>query len=54
MMMVQVDTLALAVPNIYKYSSGENPAYQKTHDVVATLYDTARTNLPYNTILIGY
>lgn len=54
MMMVQVDALALAVPNIYRYSSGENPAYQKTRDVIATLYDTARTSLPYNTVLIGY
>lgn len=54
MMMVQVDTLALAVPNVYRYSAGENPAYEKTRNVVATLYTTARTNLPYETVLIGY
>lgn len=54
MMMVQVDTLALAVPNVYKYSGGENPAFQKTRDVVDTLYDIGRFELPYNLILIGY
>lgn len=54
MMMVQVDTLALAVPNLYRYSSGENPAYDKTRNVVATLYDASRAELPYSTILIGY
>lgn len=58
MMMVQVDTLALAVPNVYRYSRGdsigENPAYRKTRDVIATLYDIGRADLPYDTVLIGY
>lgn len=53
-MMVQVDTLALAVPNAYKYSSGTNRAFDKTKNVVETLYRTERLDLPYDLILIGY
>jgi len=54
LMMVQVDTLALAVPNVYKYSSGTNPAFDKTNAVVETLYDTDRYDPPYDTLVIGY
>jgi hypothetical protein len=54
MMMVQVDTLALAVPNLYKHANGENPAYRKSRNVIETLYDVDRTELPFGTILIGY
>lgn len=54
MMMVQVDTLALAVPNLYTYSSGRNPAFEKTSNVVETLYGVDRVELPYELILIGY
>jgi len=36
-MMVQVETLAMAVPNLYTYSGGENPAFDKTKNVVDTL-----------------
>lgn len=42
------------MPNLYRYSSGENPAYDKTRDVVATLYEASRTEMPYNIVLIGY
>lgn len=54
LMMVQVDTLALAVPNAYKYSGGTNPAFEKTTAVVDTLYDTNRFDPPYNMLVIGY
>jgi hypothetical protein len=54
MMMVRVDTLVLAVPNIYKYSSGNNPAFAKTNNVVETLFSVNRMEIPYNLILIGY
>jgi len=54
MMMVQVDTLALAVPNAYKHANGVNPAYERTRDVVATLYDVDRAELPFDTVVIGY
>ncbi len=53
-MMVEVDILALAVPNLYKYSRGTNPAFAKTKDVVETLYRTDRVELPYSVVLIGY
>ncbi len=52
--MVQIDTLVLAVPNVYKYSGGENSAFDLTRDVVETIYTTERFDLPFNTILIGY
>lgn len=54
MMMVQVDTLVLAVPNLYKYSSGTNPAFDKTRSVVETLFNIDRFELPYNLVLLGY
>jgi hypothetical protein len=53
-MMVRVDTLALAVPNVYNYSRGENPAFDKTNAVVETLFTATRLDLPYDLILIGY
>jgi len=53
-MMVQVDTLALVVPNLYKYSSRATPVFDKTKRVVETLYRTERFELPYDLVLIGY
>lgn len=58
MMMSQIETLALAVPNVYRYSQGdrtsENRAYEKTVNVVETLYAVDRAELPYRLIVIGY
>jgi hypothetical protein len=58
LVMVQVDTLALAVPNVYRYSAGdrtaENHAFDKTKSVVDTLFSTHRVELPYRLVLIGY
>lgn len=54
MMMVRVDVLVLAVPNLYKYSSGTNPAFDKTRSVVETLYGVDRFELPYDLVLLGY
>lgn len=54
LVMVQVDTLVLAVPNEYKYSSGTNPAFRKTNAVVDTLYSSHRFDPPYDLVLIGY
>lgn len=57
LVMVQVDTLALAVPNVYKYGEGNkysNYAFDKTKSVVDTLFATHRFESPYNLILIGY
>mgnify|MGYP001627259021 CR=1 FL=1 len=52
--MVQVDRLVLAVPNVYRYSGGENPAFDHTRDVVETIYTTERFDLPFDLILLGY
>lgn len=54
MMMVQVETLALAVPIEYSYSGRTNPAFEKTNHVIETLYGTSRFDPPYRLILIGY
>lgn len=58
LVMVQVKTLVLAVPNVYKYKSGGRMA--KSHDfenakgVINTLYSTHRFDPPYKLVLIGY
>jgi hypothetical protein len=54
MVMVQVDTLALAVPNIYKWKSGSSPDYDNTFSVAEALYSHDRVDLPYSLLLIGY
>lgn len=53
-MMVEVDTLAMAVPNAYKHANGTNPAFEKTNAVVDTLYAADRIVLPFDLVLIGY
>lgn len=56
--MVQVDTLVLVVPNVYRYNSGgrttESRAYEKSNDVIDTVYASGRIELPFETLLIGY
>jgi len=58
LVMVQVDTLVLAVPNGYKYkSSGRDVIssdYEKTTSVAETLFGHSRVRLPYKLIVIGY
>jgi hypothetical protein len=54
MVMVQVDVLALAVPNLYKYSAGTSPDYKKAHSVAEALFGHDRVDLPYSLLLIGY
>lgn len=57
LVMVQVDVLALAVPNVYLYGGDnqyENRAFSYTKNVVDTLYGTHRFNPPYDLLLIGY
>ena len=50
LVMVQVDTLALAVPNAYKYQSGGRTVassdYSNTVNVAETLYGHTRVRLP--------
>jgi len=54
MVMVRVDTLILAVPNIYKYSSGSSTDFDKTKSVAEAIYGHSRVSLPYNLFLVGY
>jgi len=58
LVMVQVDILALAVPNEYKYKSGGRNVisndFDKTRSVCDALYGHARIQLPYSLLLIGY
>lgn len=58
LVMVQVDVLALAVPNEYKYkSSGRHVSskdFDKTKSVCQALFGHSRIQFPYKLILIGY
>jgi len=54
MVMVRVDVLALAVPNLYKWQSGSNPDFERTKSVAGALYGHSRVDLPYGLLLIGY
>jgi hypothetical protein len=58
MVMVRVDHLCLAVPNIYKYQSGGRPAssndYANTVAVADALYGHMRVRIPYGLTIVGY
>lgn len=57
LVMVQVDTLALVVPNLYKYGKDNqynNRAFDYTKSVVDTLYSSHRFDPPYRLVLLGY
>lgn len=58
LVMVQVDTLLLAVPNSYKYkSSGKltiSHDYDKATNIAETLFSHSRFQFPYRLVIIGY
>jgi len=58
LVMVQVDTLVLAVPNAYRYNSGGRSVistdFDNTKSVAESLYGHTRVRMPYGLILIGY
>jgi hypothetical protein len=58
MVMVDVDHLILAVPNVYKYKSSgkamESPYYKKTISVAEALYGHGRMKMPYGLTVVGY
>ena len=58
LVMVQVDTPVLAVPNGYRYQSGGRSAvsadYDNTVSVAETLYGHSRIRMPYGLVVIGY
>lgn len=58
MVMVDVDHLCLAVPNVYKYKSKGKPMlskyYDKTVSVADALYGHSRVVIPYGLTVVGY
>jgi hypothetical protein len=58
MVMVQVDYLALAVPNAYRYRANGKPltcpAFKNAREVAEALYGHTRVRMPYGLLLIGY
>jgi len=58
MVMTDVDSLCLAVPNIYKYKSGgrglNSKYYERTVAVAEALYGHSRVEMPYGLTVIGY
>ncbi len=58
LVMVDVDTLLLAVPNAYRYTSNGRSVvskdYENTVSIANALYGHSRMRLPYNLVVIGY
>ena len=58
LVMVQVDTLIIAVSNQYKYKSGGKVAVSNDYDqaikVARTIYGHLRLQFPYRLVVIGY
>jgi hypothetical protein len=58
LVMVHVEYLVLAVPNVYKYKTGDRSAkssdYASAKKLAQALYNHDRMKLPYGLILIGY
>jgi hypothetical protein len=58
LVMVEVDVLALAVPNGYRYQSGGKTTvskdYSNTCAVADALYGHSRIRMPYALVVIGY
>jgi hypothetical protein len=58
LVMVDVEWLALAVPNTYRFKASGRDAvskdYERTLALVEALYGHSRMQLPYGLVLIGY
>ena len=58
LVMVEVDVLALAVPNGYRYQSGGKTTvskdYANTCAVANALFGHSRIRMPYGLLVIGY
>ena len=58
MVMVDVDTLGLAVPNAYRFkSTGKDVVrddYEKTVNIADALFSHSRVRIPFDLIVIGY
>jgi len=54
MTMADVEVLVMAVPQKYKHSNATTPAFDKSREIVETLYQTRRIELPFKLVLLGY
>ncbi len=54
MVMVELDSLCLAVPNIYRYAKTQTKDYELTIKVADALYGHTRIAMPYHLTVIGY
>ena len=58
LVMVDLDNLILAVPQVYHYNSGKNRitnrAYANTVAVAQALYAHSRIEMPFSLCVIGY
>ncbi len=54
MVMSGVETLVLAVPEVYKYKGASSHDYDNAIRVAEVLYGHSRFTLPYTLALIGY
>lgn len=54
MVMVDLDVLCLAVPNVYRYGSTQTHDYRTTTNVADALFGHSRLTMPYRLIVIGY
>jgi hypothetical protein len=58
MVMVQLATLVLAVPNCYRYKSAgrdiTSQDYERSCNVADALFGHTRIHLPYSLVLVGY
>lgn len=54
LIMVQVEYLILAVPNIYKFAGSPTRDFDRARNLGDALYGHSRVKLPYGLIIIGY
>lgn len=54
MLMVGVDHLCLAVPNLYVYKSAKTKDYESTVAIAEALFGHDRVRVPYGLTVIGY
>jgi hypothetical protein len=54
MVMVNLDLLLLAVPNVYRYGKTKTHDYESTLKVADALFGHTRMTMPYRLVVIGY
>ena len=54
LVMVEMEHLVLAVPNLYRYKTGNSRDYELTVEVAEALYAHRRITMPYSLCVVGY